>query len=46
MNIIGALRKNVFTWANLTPRLHCEAKEKIPGEKKKSFAEAISFSVE
>ena len=43
MNIIGALGKNVFTWANSTPRRHCEAKEKTPGERK-FIAEAISFS--
>jgi len=29
MNIIRALRNNVFTRANTTPRRHCEAKEKI-----------------
>ncbi len=36
----------ITTNANSTPRRHCEAKEKIPGERKISFAEAISSLVE
>jgi hypothetical protein len=24
----------IIAWANSTPRRHCEAKEKIPGERK------------
>ena len=43
MNIIRALRNNVFTRANSTLRRHYKVKEKNSGERKNLFAEAIHF---